>query len=134
MADATALNLAVNLRWLKDVRPDLGSQQALGNKAKIDQRTVGRILNAEHSPTLEKIVALANACGVTAADLLTYRLGAGLYRFDRNHPVPAVSAEPPTEEFVKAALKAIARAEQDRAERAASGAPTFKPTANSRAA
>lgn len=53
--------LSANLKRLMAASEDLRTQAALGKKAKIDQRTVGRILNGEHSPQLKQIEAIAEA-------------------------------------------------------------------------
>lgn len=50
--------------------PELGSQPRVGKRSKIDQRTVGRILNCENSPTLKQIDALAEAFGLLPWQLL----------------------------------------------------------------
>lgn len=53
--------LAKNLGKLRDEHATLTSQAAIGKKAGIDQRTVGRILNMEHEPTLSQLSKLAEA-------------------------------------------------------------------------
>ena len=47
----------------------LTTQAAVGKACKIDQRTVGRIINMEHSPGLKQLEAIA-----LAFDLLTWQL------------------------------------------------------------
>lgn len=47
----------------------LTTQAAVGKACNIDQRTVGRILNKEHSPGLKQLEAIA-----LAFDLLTWQL------------------------------------------------------------
>lgn len=89
--------LAVNLQWLMDNTP-MNSQAKVGAKAKIDQKTVGRIMNMTNSPTLEKLSALANAFGVEAWQLLAPRLGASLYQIDKDRRVVPVRDAGPAEE------------------------------------
>ena len=48
----------------------LRTQAAVGKAAGIDQRTVGRILSGSHSPTLERVDALARCFGLLAWQLL----------------------------------------------------------------
>ena len=62
--------LSTNLRMLMEASLDMRSQAALGKKCGIDQRTVGRILNEEHSPQLKQIEALASAFGLLSWQLL----------------------------------------------------------------
>ena len=62
--------LSTNLKALMQASEDLRSQAALGKKCGIDQRTVGRILNEEHSPQLKQIEAIANAFGLLPWQLL----------------------------------------------------------------
>lgn len=69
---------------------DLNSQAKLGAKAKIDQRTVGRILNSEHMPTLDKIAALATVYGIEPWQLLAPGLGASLYKIDAERRIVPV--------------------------------------------
>lgn len=66
--------LAENLRALMNATPDLNSQPKVGKRSKIDQRTVGRILNCENSPTLKQIDALAEAFGLLPWQLLVPNL------------------------------------------------------------
>lgn len=79
---------------------ELNSQAKLGGRAKIDQRTVGRILNSEHMPTLDKISALAEAYGIEAWQLLAPGLGSSLYKIDADRRIvpvlAAAAANPPT--------------------------------------
>lgn len=53
--------LAKNLKTLMDSRPGLATQTAVAKAAEVDQRTVGRILQCEHAPTLAQIEKLAKA-------------------------------------------------------------------------
>lgn len=62
--------LAKNLAALRDSHADLTSQTLIGKKASIDQRTVGRIMNMEHEPTLGQVDKLAAAFGLAAWQLL----------------------------------------------------------------
>lgn len=62
--------LSTNLKALMEASEDLRTQAALGKKCKINQRTVGRILNEEHSPQLKQIEAIASAFGLLPWQLL----------------------------------------------------------------
>lgn len=73
--------LSENLKKLMASRPDLSSQAAVGEKAGIDQRTVGRIINREHSPSLEKIQGLAKAFGLQPWQILSADFGAAPLSF-----------------------------------------------------
>lgn len=86
--------LSDNLRWLMGQSSDLNSQAKLAAKAKIDQRTVGRILNSEHMPTLDKISALATAYAVEPWQLLAPGLGSSLYKIDADRRIVPVMATP----------------------------------------
>jgi transcriptional regulator with XRE-family HTH domain len=69
--DRTALEtLAANLRALMGAREELRTQARVGAKAGMDQRTVGRILNREHAPTLPQLDGLARAFGLEPWQLL----------------------------------------------------------------
>jgi transcriptional regulator with XRE-family HTH domain len=74
--------LSANLKVLMGRSPELASQRKLALKAGIDQRTVGRILNQEHSPNLIQVGKLAEVFDVQAWQLLAPNLGAGLYTVD----------------------------------------------------
>jgi transcriptional regulator with XRE-family HTH domain len=50
-----------NLRRLMQADPALGSQPKVAKAARIAQRSVGRILAAEQSPTLDTVYKLAQA-------------------------------------------------------------------------
>ena len=62
--------LSKNLRTLMETSDGLRTQAALAKRCGIDQRTVGRILNAEHSPQLKQIEAIAAAFGLQSWQLL----------------------------------------------------------------
>ncbi len=62
--------LASNLAKLMATSLDMKSQRAVAKRADIDQRTVGRILNQEHSPNLDQIAALAEAFGLLPWQML----------------------------------------------------------------
>ena len=62
--------LSTNLKMLMEASLDMRSQAALGKKCGIDQRTVGRILNEEHSPQLKQIEAIASAFGLSPWQIL----------------------------------------------------------------
>lgn len=66
--------LAANVATLMAASVDLHSQAALGRRARIDQRTVGRILHCEHSPTLKQLDAIAHAFGLLPWQLLVPQL------------------------------------------------------------
>lgn len=58
----TALEiLAANLAALRDADAVLTSQGKIGDRAGINQRTVGRIINMEHEPTVGQLTKLARA-------------------------------------------------------------------------
>jgi transcriptional regulator with XRE-family HTH domain len=85
--------LSINLKALMRDYPEWASQRKLALKAGIDQRTVGRILNMEHSPNLAQIDKLAEVFNVQPWQLLAPNLGAGLYSVDlqpmyRVHQLP----------------------------------------------
>lgn len=50
--DAAAV-LSANLAALMGAREGLGTQASVAKRSGMDQRTVGRILNREHSPRLD---------------------------------------------------------------------------------
>jgi transcriptional regulator with XRE-family HTH domain len=65
--------LAENLRILMERNPGLDSQPKLASKSGIGQSTIGRILRAEVSTTIDIVEAIANVFGLTAAEILTPR-------------------------------------------------------------
>lgn len=62
--------LATNLRSLMEASVELRSQAAVARRAGVDQRTVGRILNREHSPTVTQLERLARAFSISPWQLL----------------------------------------------------------------
>jgi len=62
--------LSTNVKALMLASEDLRTQAALGKRSGIDQRTVGRILNEEHSPQLKQIDAIASAFGLLPWQIL----------------------------------------------------------------
>lgn len=67
----TALTtLSANLESLRSMHPVLRTQAAIGKKASIDQRTVGRIMNGENQPRLDQLDSLAAAFGVKPWQLI----------------------------------------------------------------
>lgn len=68
--------LADNLRSLMSQHADMKTQAKVAKRASMDQRTVGRILNKEHSPTLKQIDGLASAFGLLPWQLLVPNLDA----------------------------------------------------------
>jgi transcriptional regulator with XRE-family HTH domain len=69
-----AADLATNLAALMASTVDLRTQASVGKRAGVDQRTVGRILNREHSPNLLQIQKLAAAFGLQPWQLLVPHL------------------------------------------------------------
>jgi transcriptional regulator with XRE-family HTH domain len=65
--------LAANLRALMAATPELHSQTAVAKRSGMDQRTVGRILNREHSPTLVQLEKPERAFGVAPWQLMMPR-------------------------------------------------------------
>ncbi len=65
--------LAANLAALMAAHADLGSQSAVAKRAGMDQRTVGRILHRQHSPTLVQLEKLARAFSLAPWQLLMPR-------------------------------------------------------------
>jgi transcriptional regulator with XRE-family HTH domain len=83
--------VSANLRFLMGEGDGRKTQASVGKAAEIDQRTVGRIINMEHAPTLTQVVKLAEAFKVEPWQLLTPGLGADLYRIVENRIVPVLS-------------------------------------------
>jgi transcriptional regulator with XRE-family HTH domain len=73
---AVSKTLAQNIRALMIARPILSSQAALARAASVDQRTVGRILNCEHAPTVLQVEKIAKAFGLAPWQLLSPHLDA----------------------------------------------------------
>ena len=65
----TTAILAENLKVLMAYHVQYSTQAALGKASNLDQRTIGRMLNQEHSCGLKQLEALA-----LVFDLLTYQL------------------------------------------------------------
>lgn len=65
--------LADNLAALMAAHAELNTQLAVAKRAGMDQRTVGRILHREHSPTLTQVEKLARAFSLLPWQLLTPR-------------------------------------------------------------
>lgn len=76
MSPPTATNavLSANLKALMAASKGLSSQAALGRKCKLDQRTIGRIVLMEHSPTLRQLDKLARAFQLAPWQLLVPNL------------------------------------------------------------
>lgn len=83
---AAARSLAENLKALMTANPELDSQSALGRAAKVDQKTIERMLKCLNEPTLEKVEKVAKVFGLTAWQLLTPNL------HPRNHPMLAAES------------------------------------------
>ena len=62
--------LSQNLRTLMDAHIRLKTQAAVAKECDINQRTVGRILNQEHSCTMRQIESLASAFNLHIWQLL----------------------------------------------------------------
>ncbi len=69
--------LAANLAALMAASVELKSQAAVAKRAGMDQRTVGRIINREHSPTVVQLERLARAFGIAPWQLLVPRFDPG---------------------------------------------------------
>ena len=61
--------LSTNLKALMAAHTTLATQAAVGKACGLNQRTVGRIINMEHSPGLKQLEAIA-----LAFDLVTWQL------------------------------------------------------------
>ena len=86
MFTMTVAILSANLKALMASHATLKTQAAVGKACGIDQRTVGRILNQEHSCGMNQLEAIAEAF-----DLLTWQL-----------LVPNLNPKsPPVSEFTK---------------------------------
>lgn len=77
--------LSSNLKTLMAASETLSTQRKLGVASGIDQRTVGRILNGEHSPQLKQIEAIAQAFDLMPWQLLVPNLD------PRNPPICEVT-------------------------------------------
>jgi transcriptional regulator with XRE-family HTH domain len=62
--------LARNLSALMQAHPTLRTQAGVARAAGVDQRTVGRVLNMEHAPSVAQLEKLAGAFHVEAWLLL----------------------------------------------------------------
>jgi transcriptional regulator with XRE-family HTH domain len=112
--------LSENLTWLMQTSRELTSQAKIGAKAGIDQKTVGRILNRDHSPTLDKLASVAAAFGVEVWQLLAPRLGADLYQIDSDRRVVPVRDSGPPVGYA-ALVSEHRQVEPEQKRRAASG-------------
>ena len=63
--------LAANLIRLMEQHATLTSQAKVGARAKVNQKTIGRILHKTNEPTLEAVSAIAKAFGLECWQLLT---------------------------------------------------------------
>lgn len=66
--------VADNLERLRARHVSLNTQSAIGREAKVDQKTVGRILNKAHEPQINIIAKLAKAFGLETWQLLVPNL------------------------------------------------------------
>ncbi|MBX3603220.1 MAG: helix-turn-helix transcriptional regulator [Rubrivivax sp.] len=87
--------LAANLHWLMANSADFRTAGRLSKAAKVDQKTIWRILNQANAPTLDKLTAIASAFRVETWQLLAPRLGADLYRIDADRRIVPVQEEAP---------------------------------------
>lgn len=62
--------VAANLEALRARYPALNSQAAIGRAAKVDQKTVGRILNLTNEPSLEVLAKIAKVFDLEAWQLM----------------------------------------------------------------
>lgn len=62
--------LSENLERLIAAHPELNTQPKLAKEAKIDQKTVYRIVTKQNEPSLDKLEKLAKALGVEPWQLL----------------------------------------------------------------
>lgn len=60
----TLIVLAQNLERLRAANPAMQSQSAIARAAKVDQKTVGRILLMQHEPRIDVVEKLARAFGL----------------------------------------------------------------------
>lgn len=74
---------------------DLRSQNAVGKAAKVDQKTIERMLKCLNEPTLEKVELVAKVFGLTAWQILTPGLD------PTNHPMLAAESEALREMYKK---------------------------------
>lgn len=81
--------LSDNLRWLM-ANTRFDTQAKLGGLAAIDQRTIGRFLNMEHAPTLDKLGDMARGLGLEAWQMLAPKFGADLYEIDAERRIVPV--------------------------------------------
>jgi len=74
IAKMTKTVLSTNIKALMAAHLTLNTQAALGRACGIDQRTVGRIINQEHSPALKQIESIAHAFDLQTWQLLVPQL------------------------------------------------------------
>lgn len=92
--------LSGNVEWLlRNTAHD--SQPKLAKQAKLDQKTVGRMLNNSNAATLDSIQALAVALKIEPWQLLAPRFGEGLHTVKNGTSIvpvarPAVEAKAPS--------------------------------------
>ena len=91
----SAIHLAENLKKLMEANPPINSQSALGRAAKVDQKTIERMLKCLNEPTLEKVEKVAKVFGLSAWQLITPNLD------PRNHPMLAAESEALREMYKK---------------------------------
>jgi SOS-response transcriptional repressor LexA len=68
--------LAQNVKTLLDTHPTINTQVKLAAKSQVGQSSISRVLRAETQATTDTIDALAQAFGITAAQLMTPSSGA----------------------------------------------------------
>lgn len=89
MDKSPAEALSGNVRWLLETTT-LDSQAKIAKAAKVDQKTVGRMLNMGNSPTLASIVAVAAVIKIDAWQLLAPNFGEGYYGVDATCTPPQI--------------------------------------------
>jgi DNA-binding XRE family transcriptional regulator len=62
--------VADNIVRLMDAHPEMGTQNALARASKVPQRTIGRIVNKEVTPSIDVLFELAKAFDLQAWQLL----------------------------------------------------------------
>jgi hypothetical protein len=80
--------LSNNLAWIRD-NTAINSQPKMAKLFKVDQKTVGRILNDANAATLDSIQAIADAMKIEPWQLLAPKFGEGLLALSGTTLVPA---------------------------------------------
>lgn len=69
-ASQTLRTLSANLTALMKATPEFGTHAKLGKKAGVDQKTVWRIENRLHEPSIDKVEKIAKVFGLKAWQML----------------------------------------------------------------